>query len=87
MKDFIYITQLREIIIFLEKNSLINDKNYTTSKINLFRSQGKSKNFMISYFFSKGIDKVDINDCITEITEENLNWERDSAKIFIRKKG
>ena len=41
----------------LVKNYFLNDYNYTTSKINLLISNGKSKIFIKNYLLKKGIDK------------------------------
>ena len=70
----------------MSKNNFINDNNYTTSKINFFFNQGKSKIFIRNYFLQKGIDKDIVNKTFEDFEELNENWETESAKIFARKK-
>ena len=84
-KFFLY-NSIPQIISKLENNKLINDKNYTQSKIRSFTDQGKSKLFIKNYLIQKGIEKLIISDSIKEFEYLNPNWEKDSAKIFIRKK-
>ena len=54
-KYFLY-NSIEKIINDLEKNNLINDYNYTSSKIDLFFHQGKSRMFIKSYFQQKRIE-------------------------------
>jgi len=84
-KFFLY-NSIPQIILKLENNKLINDNNYTLSKIRSFAHQGKSKLFIKNYLIQKGIEKLIISDSIKEFEYLNPNWEMDSAKIFIRKK-
>ncbi len=70
----------------LEKNNLLSDEIYTSNKIQSLAMQGKSKNFIKQYLFSKGADKAIIEDQLNEFEEKNSNWEKESALIFIRKK-
>ena len=84
-KFFLY-NSIEKIINDLEKNNLINDYNYISSKFDLFFHQGKSRIFIKSFFQQKGIEK-DVIDKIFEIFEKNnSNWEAESAKIFAKKK-
>ena len=83
---FILYNFIPQIILKLENNNLINDKNFTLSKIRLFAHQGKSELFIKNYLIQKGIEKLIIFDSIKEFEYLNPNWEKDSAKIFIRKK-
>jgi SOS response regulatory protein OraA/RecX len=84
-KFFLY-NSIEKIINDLEKNNLINDYNYISSKFDLFFHQGKSKIFIKSFFQQKGIEK-DVIDKTFEIFEKNnSNWEAESAKIFAKKK-
>ena len=83
---FILYDSIPQIILKLENNNLINDKNFTLSKIRLFAHQGKSELFIKNYLMQKGIEKLIIFDSIKEFEDLNPNWEKDSAKIFIRKK-
>ena len=84
-KFFLY-NSIPQIISKLENNKLINDKNYTLSKIRSFTHQGKSKLFLKNYLIQKGIEKLIISDSIKEFEYLNPNWEKDSANIFIHKK-
>ena len=84
-KFFLY-NSIPQILLKLENNKLINDNNYTLSKIRSFADQGKSKLFIKNYLIQKGIEKLIISDSLKEFENLNSNWEKDSAKIFIRKK-
>ena len=84
-KFFLY-NSIPQIIIKLENNKLINDKNYTLSKIRSFAHQGKSELFIKNYLIQKGIEKLIISDSLKEFENLNSNWEKVSAKTFIRKK-
>ena len=55
-KFFLY-NSIEKIINDLEKNNLINDYNYISSKFDLFFHQGKSRIFIKSFFQQKGIEK------------------------------
>ena len=83
---FLLYNSIPQIIIKLENNKLINDKNYTLSKIRSFANQGKSELFIKNYLIQKGIEKLIISDSLKEFENLNSNWEKDSAKTFIRKK-
>jgi SOS response regulatory protein OraA/RecX len=83
---FLLYNSIPQIILKLENNKLINDKNYSLSKIRSFIQQGKSKFFIKNYLIQKGVEKLIISDSIKEFEFLNPDWERDSAKIFIRKK-
>ena len=83
---YILYNSIENIIGFLEKNNYIDDYLYTSSKINFFFHQGKSKIFINSYFLQKGIDKSIIDKAFKILEEENNNWEVKSAKIFAKKK-
>ena len=74
------------IINKLEKNNLINDKEFSSSKINFLVTQGKSKSFIESYLISKGINKTVIQEELTEYNNNNNNWEKESALVFVKKK-
>ena len=84
---FILYNSIDEIIYDLEKNNFINDVNYSSSKIRLFTNQGKSRLFIKSYLFKKGVEKDIISNCLKEIDFNNDNWEVESARVFVRKKG
>ena len=75
-----------KVIEELESKQIINDKRYTDKKILSLASQGKSKNFIISYLLHKGIEKNLINNTFKDFELHNPDWEFESAKIFVRKK-
>jgi len=75
-----------EIILKLEKNKLIDDINYASSKIRFFISNGKSRIFIKNYLLQKGIDSTIISKLLEKNDQENLDWEIESARIFVRKK-
>ncbi len=70
----------------LEKNNLLDDKNYSFIKIQLFSSQGKSKNYVKKYLFSKGVKSSIIQEQLNNFEIQNPEWEKKSARIFLRKK-
>ena len=75
-----------EVIKKLEKNNFINDYNYSTSKVNIFISNGKSKTFIKNYLFKKGIDEKLSSEIFSELDEQDSSWEIRSARTFARKK-
>ncbi len=85
-EKFILYNSIPEVIKKLEKNNFINDYDYATSKINIFISNGKSKNFIKNYLFKKGINEKLSSQIFVELDEEDSMWEIKSAKTFARKK-
>ena len=83
---YILYSSIASILTDLEKNKLIDDKNFTQSKINSLSLQGKSKISIISYLIQKGIEKNIIEKTFKNFELKNPNWESESAKIFARKK-
>ena len=83
---FILHSSIASIITDLEINKLIDDKNFTQSKIHSLSLQGKSKISIISYLVQKGIEKNLIEESFENLELKNPNWEKESAKIFARKK-
>ena len=83
---FILHNSIASIITDLEINKLIDDKNFTQSKIDSLSLQGKSKISIISYLVQKGIEKNLIEESFENLELKNPNWETESAKIFARKK-
>ena len=83
---FILYSSIASILSDLENNKLIDDKNFTQSKIYSLSLQGKSKISIISYFVQKGIEKNLIEESFENLELKNPNWEKESAKIFARKK-
>jgi len=70
----------------LEKNKLINDQNYTYNKIRIFASQAKSKRFIESYLYQKGIEKKVVEEKLKDFEDNNFEWEKKSAFTFAKKK-
>ena len=79
-------SSIASILTDLENNKLIDDKNFTQSKIYSLFLQGKSKISIISYLMQKGIEKSMIEKTFKNFELKNPNWESESAKIFARKK-
>ena len=75
-----------KVIINLEKNKFIDDNRYSSAKIISLSNAGKSKNFIFNYLITKGIDKLQIQNSLNFMHQDNNNWELESAKIFVRKK-
>ena len=75
-----------QILINLEKNKFIDDISYATSKIRNFISIGKSKLYIKNYLIKKGIESEIINEVFSQNEIDNLDWEINSARIFIRKR-
>ena len=79
-------SSIASILTDLEINKLIDDKNFSQSKISSLSLQGKSKISIISYLVQKGIEKNLIEESFENLELKNPNWETESAKIFARKK-
>ena len=82
-EKFILYNSIDQVMLNLGKNKFIDDNNYAISKIRLFAMQGKSKFFIKSYLIQKGIEKDILNNSLVQFEEENPEWEKKSAKIFI----
>ena len=85
-EKYILYQSIDEIIIKLEKNNFIDDYNYTSTKIRNFAIQGKSKMFIKSYFYQKGVENEIFLETLEKYENKNPQWEVESAKIFARKK-
>ena len=70
----------------LEKNNLLSDNNYSFTKIQSLANQGKSKNFIKNYLYSKGVDNKIIIEQFINYEDLNHEWEKRSASIFVKKK-
>ena len=70
----------------LEKNNLLSDNNYCFTKIQSLANQGKSKNFIKNYLYSKGVDNKIIIEQFINYEDLNHEWEKRSASIFVKKK-
>ena len=79
-------SSITSILTDLENNKLIDDNNFTQSKIHSLSLQGKSKISIISYLIQKGIERNVIEKTFKNFELKNPNWESESAKIFARKK-
>ena len=80
------INQLENIILKLEKNKLIDDQRYASSKILFLSKTGKSKQFIFNYLLKKGLNKNEIQNYLKTFFENNNDWELNSAKLFVKKK-
>ena len=86
-KDKFFLYKSIDLIIKkLEKNNLINDLNYASSKIRSFIFQGKSRIFIKNYFFQKGVESIIISKAFEEYDDDNSDWEFESAKLYAKKK-
>ena len=74
------------IILKLEKNKLIDDDRYSSTKILSLSNSGKSTNFIFNYLIKKGVNKSQIQNNLNLMKQDNDNWELASAKIFAKKK-
>tara|TARA_B100000029_G_scaffold313233_1_gene305701 strand:- start:1680 stop:2153 length:474 start_codon:yes stop_codon:yes gene_type:complete len=79
-------SEITNVLIELENNNLINDENYAQNKIELLISQNKSKNYIKNYLSLKGIEKTIIAEQFEKYENLNLNWEKNSAFNFAKKK-
>ena len=82
----ILFNSIESIINKLEKNNFINDKRYLLSKITYLSQSGKSTKYISNYLLKKGIDKDDIRYGFNKFSNDNLNWEINSAQLFAKKK-
>ena len=80
------IDEIENIILKLKENNLINDRRYSSSKIDLLARAGKSKNFILNYLIKKGIDKNELNNDLKNFHENNTDWELNAAELFAKKK-
>ena len=77
---------IESIILKLKNNNFVNDNRYCASKISTLSRAGKSKNFIVNYLIKKGINKFKINENLKLFSDNNFNWELESAKLFVKKK-
>ena len=77
---------IESIILKLEKNKFIDDDRYSSTKILSLSNSGRSKNFIFNYLIKKGVNKSQIQKNLNSINQNNINWELESAKIFVKKK-
>lgn len=82
----ILFNSIESILNKLEKNNFINDNRYLLSRINYLSQSGKSTKYISNYLLKKGIDKQDIENGISQFSDDNLNWEINSAQLFAKKK-
>jgi len=79
-------SSIASILTDLEIDKLIDDNNFSQSKIHSLSLQGKSKISIINYLMQKGIEKNMVEKTFKNFELKNPNWESESAKIFARKK-
>ena len=72
---FILHSSIASIIVDLEINKLIDDENFTQSKIHSLSLQGKSRIFIKKYLLQKGIEKNIIEKTFKNFEFKNPNWE------------
>ena len=77
---------IMQIIENLELNKIINDENFTNTKIRSLFHQGKSEFFIKNTLLKKGVDKKLINVLLEDFENNNPNWKIDSAIKFAIKK-
>ena len=77
---------IESIILKLEKNKFIDDDRYSSTKILSLSNSGRSKNFIFNYLIKKGVNKSQIQNNLNSMSQNNDNWELESAKIFVKKK-
>jgi regulatory protein len=78
--------EIEKIIQKLENLNLIDDINFTESKIRSLSYQGKSKIYIKQYLLKKGVNKEIINEQISLHYENNQNIEKENALKFAKKK-
>ena len=83
---FLLYNSIDKLILQLEKNNFLNDKNYASSKLRNFIIQGKSKILIKNYLLQKGISSDILLDVLETYERDNGNWELESARTFARKK-
>ncbi len=77
---------LENIIQKLEKNNLINDENFASTKISYLSRVGKSEKYIFNYLIKKGILKSEISKLLKQFKNNNIDWELNSAKVYAKKK-
>ena len=77
---------IKSIISTLEKNKYIDDDRYSASKILSLSNSGRSKNFIFNFLIKKGVSRLQIQNNLNLMKQDNDNWEFESAKIFAKKK-
>tara|TARA_B100001057_G_scaffold239201_1_gene239471 strand:- start:1568 stop:2038 length:471 start_codon:yes stop_codon:yes gene_type:complete len=82
----ILFNSIESILNILETKNFINDERYLQSKISYLSQSGKSERYISNYLLKKGIDKQNIENGLIKFSNENLDWEIRSAKLFAKKK-
>ncbi len=77
---------IESILNKLERNNFINDKRYLLSKITYLSKSGKSRKYILNYLLKKGLDRKDVEFAFSKFSENNLDWEISSAKLFAKRK-
>ena len=70
----------------LEEKNIINDKRFTSTKIEYYIQQGKSEIYIIQNLLKKGIAKEMINEFLNSYEISNPNWKMNSAIKFVYRK-
>ena len=78
--------EINKIILKLENQNLINDTNFTNSKIQNLIMRGKSKNLIKQYLLKKGVGTELIDLQISLTYRNNHNIEKENAIKFAKKK-
>ena len=78
--------KINKIIEKLENLNLINDTQFTESKIQSLLNQAKSKIYIKQYLLRKGVSKEIINEQISLHYANNQNTEKENAIKFAKKK-
>tara|TARA_B100000242_G_C42970334_1_gene450205 strand:- start:443 stop:913 length:471 start_codon:yes stop_codon:yes gene_type:complete len=77
---------IESILNKLERNNFINDNRYLLSKITYLSKSGKSRKYILNYLLKKGLDRKDVEFAFSKFSENNLDWEISSAKLFAKRK-
>ena len=86
IKRFNLYKEIDFVIEQLKKNNLLNDENYSFTKIHYLASQGKSKIYIKKFLFSKGVENNVIEDQLYVYKNQFSEWEKQSAIIYAKKK-
>ena len=84
-KKILY-NSISKLIIELEEKNIINDKRFTSTKIEHYMQQGKSEIYIIQNLIKKGITKEMINIFLDSYEKNNPDWKINSAIKFVYKK-
>ena len=77
---------INQFIESLESRNIINDENFSNTKIISLFQQGKSETLIKNTLMKKKVDKKIINKALIEFQKSNPNWQIESAEKFANKK-